>query len=76
MNRIVKIAVVFALVAVVATGSLAFAKKTNPGACRPDLICPDIFDPVICADGLIYSNFCQAQRECAPTPCVAYDWEI
>mgnify|MGYP001062640738 FL=1 len=68
MNRLVKISVVFAVVLAVAMGSVAFAKK--PGTyCNKPFPCPLIYDPVLCADGVLYSNICFAERVCAPEPC-------
>jgi hypothetical protein len=31
-----------------------------PVEARPPCWCPDVFDPVICNNGMTYSNFCQA----------------
>ena len=57
-----------ARVLAVAMGSVAFAKK--PGTyCNKPFPCPLIYDPVLCADGVLYSNICFAERVCAPEPC-------
>ena len=82
MNRLVKFAVVVAVIAVIAMGSLAFAKKPPVPPPPPDdgtcyyptclvkgVACPDVWDPVLCADGVIYSNLCYASISCAPGPC-------
>jgi hypothetical protein len=59
----------FVVAAVLVAGS-AFAKKPAPpppGGCQ----CPDVYDPVICSNGVIYSNLCQAG--CAKASgCVPY----
>ena len=46
-----------ALVAVAVLGVLAVMP---PVEARPPCLCPDVFDPVICNNGVTYSNFCQA----------------
>lgn len=61
----------FTVVTVITTsvqglGGQAEAKK----GCGPDA-CPDVWNPVICSDGRIYSNMCYARRACA-TGCVYY----
>jgi hypothetical protein len=33
--------------------------------------CPDVWDPVICSNGVVYSNSCYARAACA-TGCVPY----
>ena len=38
---------------------------------RPPLNCPDVWIPVICSDGNIYSNFCYASQAGA-TGCVLW----
>ncbi len=32
---------------------------------RPDVACPDVYDPVTCSDGVTYSNACYAWLACA-----------
>lgn len=39
--------------------------------CPRPILCPDVYNPVICSDGVIYSNSCYAYRACA-TGCVPY----
>ncbi|MEM9557132.1 MAG: hypothetical protein AAGC60_22935 [Acidobacteriota bacterium] len=39
--------------------------------CPRDILCLDVWDPVICDDGRIYSNFCYAYRACA-TGCTPF----
>lgn len=76
MCRYTRVAIVAAVVVAVAVGSLAVAAKpTKPKpTCPLDIYCLDVWDPVLCADGEIYSNMCYAMRECAPMPCVSlYD---
>lgn len=80
MNRGVKISVVLAVLAVIAMGSLAYAKKGPPvpdpvdptvvyPSCVKNVACPDVYDPVLCADGVVYPNLCYASLACAPGPC-------
>ena len=71
---------VLAIVAlsVITAGSIAVAGRKPPpppppppvGGCPKDILCLDVWDPVICADGITYSNQCYADRACAPGPCV------
>jgi hypothetical protein len=72
-ERLAKIAFCLVLVAVVAVGTVAIAAKKPPagggGGCPKDFYCLDVWIPVQCADGLIYSNQCYADRACAPKPC-------
>lgn len=65
------------LVSGVALFSAAYAKKPGGGGgggdkCPRDILCADIWDPVICDDGQVYSNSCYAFQQCA-TGCVPYD---
>jgi hypothetical protein len=39
--------------------------------CPRNINCLDVWDPVICSNGVIYSNSCYAYRACA-TGCVPY----
>ena len=32
---------------------------------RPDIACPDVWDPVTCSNGVTYSNSCYAYLACA-----------
>jgi hypothetical protein len=77
MSRYAKLTAVVVAMAVITVGSLAFAAKPaqpGPGKCPRDIYCLAVWDPVLCADGEIYSNFCYAFRDCAPMPCVSiYD---
>ena len=60
--------------AVVAAGVLAGnAYAAKPGDCpHAGIDCPMIWDPVICNDGVVYSNSCVAKQNCAKG-CVPYD---
>lgn len=76
MRNRIRFVVIVAVIAVIAVGSLAFAKKpvTPPPdddvcsypQCVKDILCPDIWNPVLCADGVVYSNLCYASIACAP----------
>ncbi|MEM6797777.1 MAG: hypothetical protein AAF725_27660 [Acidobacteriota bacterium] len=39
--------------------------------CFRDFYCLDVYDPVICSNGVVYSNGCYAARACA-TGCVPF----
>jgi hypothetical protein len=43
----------------------------TPSCSNWNLVCPDVWDPVICDDGQVYSNQCYADRACA-TGCEPY----
>ena len=85
MKRSLRIAVPAALVGLLVFGVLAFlstddSEAAKPGGgggtkctgCpRPCVACIDVYDPVICSDGQVYSNSCYAYVACA-TGCVPY----
>lgn len=58
------------VLAVVASAAVSLAQDFKVG-CWRDINCLDVWDPVICSDGKIYSNACYAYRACA-TGCVPY----
>ena len=66
-----RLALALALVGAAGAGSLAFAAKPQPSGCPRDILCADVWDPVICSDGQVYSNSCYAYRACA-TGCQPY----
>jgi hypothetical protein len=45
-----------------ATGTVSYADKCVPD---PNVICPAIFAPVTCNNGMTYSNQCFADADCA-----------
>jgi len=53
-----------AVVAVVGFAATSYAKPPLGGGCGPRY-CLDVWNPVICSDGQVYSNLCYAQRACA-----------
>ena len=78
MKNLFKLAFILTVVAVLLAGSFALAGKPKPGGgggsgCPKDILCADVWIPVQCADGNIYSNQCYADRACAPGPCVRVD---
>lgn len=52
-----------------AIGTTAFAGKKPPSGGGGGTACPDVWDPVTCADGVTYSNQCYADVAKAPKPC-------
>ena len=62
---------VCAALAVGLTTSVAEAKRPGGGGGGGGIQCPDVWDPVICSDGNVYSNGCYASRAGA-TGCVPY----
>jgi hypothetical protein len=76
MRRFLRSSRVFfavAIIAVIVVGTVSMAKKPPkpPRPCDPFLMCPDVWDPVICDGDQVYSNQCYADRACA-TGCVPY----
>ncbi len=61
---------VCAVATVALTTSVAEAKRPGGG-----INCPDVWDPVICSNGQVYSNFCYASVAGA-TGCVRLGGEI
>ncbi len=49
----------------VLTGAAITSAHADKCVPDPSLICPDIFAPVICSDGVTYPNQCNADRVCA-----------
>ena len=74
MRKVLRIVFVLALIGAGVMGATVWAKKppTGGGGCPRDIQCLDVWNPVICADGIVYSNSCYAYRACAPGPCVSY----
>jgi hypothetical protein len=71
MNRIMKICKL-ALPAALAVAALSVPTTSQAVAkCPRDIYCLDVWDPVICSNGQVYSNSCYAYRACA-TGCVPY----
>lgn len=66
-----KLALALGLVCAIAVGTWTYAKPPRPGGggCPKDILCFDLWDPVVCANGVTYSNQCYADRACAPGPC-------
>jgi hypothetical protein len=74
-----RIALAMTVAGALGAGTFAFAanpstpvqpepqKPVELAACvpNPNVICPQVYDPVICNDGVIYSNSCYAGAACA-----------
>jgi len=76
MRNLFKVAFIVTVVTVLLMTSIALAGKPKPpggGGCPKDIQCLDVWDPVQCANGVIYSNQCYADRACAPKPCSSVD---
>ena len=76
MRKLVRAVFVLALIGAGVMGATTWAKKPPTGGggsgCPRDSQCLAVWQPVICADGIVYSNSCYAYRACAPGPCVSY----
>ena len=63
MSRATKIRMfLLGIVLAAATSTATYAAKCVP---NPDAICPLIFAPVTCNNGVTYSNQCFANADCA-----------
>lgn len=58
------------VLAVIGVATSSYAGPPFGGGCGPRY-CLDVWRPVICSDGRVYSNDCYAARACA-TGCVPY----
>jgi hypothetical protein len=47
------------------TASMGAVANADPCVPDPNAVCPLIYDPVICNDGVTYSNSCFAAANCA-----------
>ena len=77
MRTFLRTALVLTLIGTGVLGAAAWAAKPPSGGgggtgCPRNINCLDVWQPVICADGVVYSNSCYAYRACAPGPCVSY----
>ena len=65
------------LALVLSASALGFAAQSEakPKCPREGILCPAIYDPVICSNGQVYSNDCYAYVACA-TGCVPYNNEV
>ena len=66
-----KMSLKLAFAAALVAGALAIPAPSQAVGCNPNFQCPDVWKPVICSDGHVYSNSCYAARACA-TGCVPY----
>jgi hypothetical protein len=80
MRKFVRLAVLTLVVGSAAAGLVVLAKPPGGGGggggigggCpRQGIYCLDVWNPVICSDGVVYSNSCYAYVACA-TGCVPY----
>ena len=75
MRTFLRTALVLSLIGAGVMGATTWAKKPPSGGggtgCPRAIECLDVWQPVICSDGNVYSNGCYAYRACA-TGCVPY----
>lgn len=64
------LALASAVVAISATAASALGGFAPAAKCGPDR-CLDVYNPVICPNGQVYSNACYAAKACQKK-CVAY----
>lgn len=65
----VSLKLIFAAALVACT--LAIPAPSKAFGCNHHGNCPDVYQPVICSNGIVYSNACFAGLACA-TDCVPY----
>lgn len=70
-KSLVKLTLALAL----AASAASFGTGTAKASCGDGNLCPAVYDPVICNNGVVYSNSCYAREACAngckpyrPTP--------
>ncbi|MBS0197993.1 MAG: hypothetical protein JSR77_14650 [Planctomycetes bacterium] len=73
-QRLVALAFVVAVGAVMVSASNSSAAGGGGTGCGPRN-CLDVWNPVICSNGVVYSNSCYAARACA-TGCVPFNPNI
>jgi hypothetical protein len=67
-----KMSLKLALAAALVAGALTLpATSEAVSGCPRQGLCPDVYQPVICSNGHVYSNGCFAYLDCA-TGCVPY----
>jgi hypothetical protein len=67
-----KLSLKLALAAALTVSALSVPTASQAASgCPRDVNCLDVWKPVICSNGVIYSNSCYAYRACA-TGCVPY----
>jgi hypothetical protein len=67
-----KVSLKLLFVAALMTGALAIPAPSKAFVfCNHHGNCPDVYSPVICSNGVVYSNACFAGLACA-TGCVPY----
>jgi hypothetical protein len=70
-RRFSKCSLVLGVIAVAAAAASSLAQDLRPSDCLPGIQCLDVWNPVICDNGQVYSNLCYARKACA-TGCVPY----
>jgi hypothetical protein len=74
MNKVLRVIPGLALALALTVGALIAPANSEAADRCPfeDILCPAVYDPVICVNGKIYSNGCYALADCA-VGCVPYD---
>lgn len=67
-----KLTAAAALAVTMALGATAYAAGNIARDCLPGVYCLDVWMPVICRDGNVYSNDCYAAKACQRN-CVPYE---
>lgn len=53
-----------ALAAALTMGALSLPTPSQASGCLSFPVCPDYYRPVICSNGVVYTNSCFAARAC------------
>lgn len=70
VKKVSMLAVAVAVTTIGATASIALGGFAVSAKCGPNA-CLDVWRPVICPNGVVYSNACYAAKACQKN-CVAY----
>jgi len=71
VKKLSMLAVAAAVCAVAGVASIAVAAGPFGGGCNKGVYCLDVWRPVICPNGQVYSNSCYAAKACQKN-CVPY----
>jgi len=71
-RTLAKAAILTAAVGAITSAGVSLADPPFVVGCWRNIECLDVWRPVICSDGRVYSNDCYAYRACA-TGCVPYN---
>mgnify|MGYP001033813762 CR=1 FL=1 len=68
IRNVTRAAILAAAGGVIASATISLADPPT-GGCPRNILCIEVYDPVVCSDGNTYPNSCYAWKACA-TGCV------